>query len=262
MTPFRSTNSLRPILAAVALATAAVAAPAATVHVVFDNPIFSGVPAPAYDAVTITYPALGTGAPRTVSTAAGRFQGTGSNVVGVSPSIFTDSLDDLFMYCYDVYESVGSGWSVDYTINLDGERARTLDFLGAVNAVLHGNQAGEDPYAWLHPTTGAMAAAIQLGIWESKYEATGWSLAGGSFSAGGIDAGTQTWLNTFFAAIDSASSLDGRYAMTLEAAGVQDMITGDPPGSVPEPGIAGLLAAAAGGALWARRRLPRASRAA
>jgi hypothetical protein len=230
------------------------AAPAASVRVVFDNPIFSGVPAPAYDAVTITYPKLGTGEPRTVSTAAGRFQGTGSNVVGVSPSIFTDSLDDLFMYCYDVYEPVGGGWTVDYTINLDGERDRTLDFLGAVNAVLHGSQPGEDPYAWLHPTSGAMAAAIQLGIWESKYEATGWSLDGGTFSARDVDAGTKNWLNTFFAAIDGTASLHGRYVMTLESAGAQDVITGDPPARVPEPGIVGLLALAAGGALWARRR--------
>lgn len=250
MFPFRHS------VGAVALALAAGAAHAATVHVQFDNPIFSGVPAPAYDVVTITYPALGTGAPRSVTTAAGRFQGTATNVVGVSPSIFTDSVDDLFMYCYDVYEAVGSGWSVDYTINLDGETARTLDFLGAVNAVLSQGQATVDPYAWLHPTSGAMAAAVQLGIWESKYEAGSWSLANGAFRATGIDAGTQVHLNSFLAAINGSASLDGRYAMTLEAAGVQDMITGDPPASVPEPGIAGLLALAAGGALWARRRHP------
>jgi PEP-CTERM motif len=248
MFPFRSSMS------ALALALAAGSAQAASVHVQFDNPIFNGVPAPAYDLVAITYPALGTGAPRTVSTAAGRFQGTATNVVGVSPGIFSDSVDDLFMYCYDVYESVGSGWHADYTINFSGPQSRTLDFLGAVNAVLNQGQPVYDTYAWLHPTSGAMAAAVQLGIWESKYESAGWSLADGAFSASGIDAATQGHLSSFLAAIDGSASLEGRYAMTLEAAGVQDMITGDPPADVPEPGMAGLLGLAAAGAFWARRR--------
>ena len=247
-------HAFRLPLAALALTVVSGVAHAAMVHVQFDNPIFNGVPAPSYDAVTITYPAQGTGAPRSVSTAAGRFQGTASNVVGVNPSIFTDSVDDLFMYCYDVYEPVGSGWGVDYTIKLDGEQARTLDFLGAVNAVLNQGKPVYDTYAWLHPTSGAMAAAVQLGIWESKYESGGWDLASGSFLATNIDSTTQVYLNSFLAAIDGASALDGRYAMTLEAAGAQDMITGDPPASVPEPGMPALVAAAATAALWTARR--------
>ncbi len=247
-------HAFRLPLAALALTVVSGVAHAAMVHVQFDNPIFNGVPTPSYDAVTITYPAQGTGAPRSVSTAAGRFQGTASNVVGVNPSIFTDSVDDLFMYCYDVYEPVGSGWGVDYTIKLDGEQARTLDFLGAVNAVLNQGKPVYDTYAWLHPTSGAMAAAVQLGIWESKYESGGWDLASGSFLATNIDSTTQVYLNSFLAAIDGASALDGRYAMTLEAAGAQDMITGDPPASVPEPGMPALVAAAATAALWTARR--------
>ena len=247
-------HAFRLPLAALALTVVSGVAHAAMVHVQFDNPIFNGVPTPSYDAVTITYPAQGTGAPRSVSTAAGRFQGTASNVVGVNPSIFTDSVDDLFMYCYDVYEPVGSGWGVDYTIMLDGEQARTLDFLGAVNAVLNQGKPVYDTYAWLHPTSGAMAAAVQLGIWESKYESGGWDLASGSFLATNIDSTTQVYLNSFLAAIDGASALDGRYAMTLEAAGAQDMITGDPPASVPEPGMPALVAAAATAALWTARR--------
>jgi hypothetical protein len=126
-----------------------------------------------------------------------------------------------------------------------------------VNAVLSQGQANVDPYAWLHPTSGAMAAAVQLGIWESKYEAGGWNLANGSFSATGLDAGTHVHLNSFIASINGSASLDGRYAMTLEAAGVQDMITGDPPASVPEPGMAALLGLAGAGAWVARRRRPR-----
>lgn len=232
------------------LAALALPAPAAYIRVTFDNPIFNGVPAPAYDVVTITYPErTGTGS-RSVTTAAGRFQGTGSNVQGVDPGIFVDSLADLYMYCYDVYEMVGSGWSVDYAINFDGETARTLDFLGAVNAVV----GGGDPFAWLHPTSGAMAAAIQLGIWESKYETGVWSLDGGSFRATGIDTATRQHLNSFMAAVDGSASLDGRYVITFEAAGYQDVITGDPPpGGVPGPATLALSALGLG-LLAARRR--------
>lgn len=239
--------------ATLALGTLIGAASAATVHVRFDNPIFSGVPAPAYDNVTITFPAPVGGGSSTVSTAAGRFQGTGSNVVGVDPAIFVDGLDDLFMYCYDVYEHVGSGWQADYTINFDGESLRTLDFLGAVNAVLNQRRSTNDPYAWLHPLNGFEAAAVQLGIWESKYDSSGWSLGSGSFRAGNVDAGTALELNAYFGAIPSTAALDGRFVMTLEAHGVQDMITGDPPARVPEPGTLA-LAAVAGAALWRRRR--------
>lgn len=232
------------------LAALALPATAAYIRVTFDNPIFNGVPAPAYDVVTITYPdRSGTGS-RSVTTAAGRFQGTGSNVRGVDPSIFVDNLADLYMYCYDVYEMVGSGWSVDYAINFDGETARTLDFLGAVNAVL----GGGDPFAWLRPTSGAMAAAIQLGIWESKYETGPWSLDSGRFFATGIDAATRTQLNRFMAAVDGSASLDGRYVITFEAAGYQDVITGDPPpGGVPLPATLALSALGLG-LLASRRR--------
>ena len=181
-----------------------------------------------------------------MSTAAGRFQGKGSNPVGVGPGIFTDSLDELYMYCYDVYESVGNGWDVDYTINFNGENDRTLDFLGAVNAVL-GNG---DPYAWLHPSSGTMAAAIQLGIWESKYESTdAWDLLGGSFLAQHMKKDTQRFLDSFIAAMGASPSLDGRYVITLEASGAQDMITGDPPAAVPEPGTAALFGVALAGGL-------------
>lgn len=229
------------ILLPAALALAASAAPAASLHVTFDNPIFSGVPAPAYDAVSITYPGQNGGAPRSASVAAGRFQGTGSNLVGVDPSIFVDSLDDLYMYCYDVYQAVGNGWQVDYTVNFDGERPRTLQFLGAVNEVLNAERGSADTFAWLHPSSGAQAAAIQLGIWESRYESdSAWSLAGGAFRASALDAGTATYMSRFFAAVPTAAALDGRYVMTLESGVAQDMITGDPPLPVPVPGTLAL----------------------
>lgn len=226
---------------------------AGTVDIRFDNPIFGSLPAPHHDTVTITYPtAAGS---RSATVAAGRFEGAASNLVGVSPSLFVDSIEQVFMYCYDLLETVSPGQSATFAVKLDGERARTLDFLGAVNAVLNEGQAVQDVYAWLRPGSGFMAAAIQLGIWESKYDEEGWSLGAGSFRATGLETATRDHLTRFFAAIPGAAALDGRYVMTLEAAGIQDMITGDPPAEVPVPGTASLLAAAAAAALaWRRRR--------
>ncbi|MBE0546372.1 MAG: PEP-CTERM sorting domain-containing protein [Rubrivivax sp.] len=161
------------------------------------------------------------------------------------------------MYCYDVYEHIGSGSVVNYTINLAGESARTLDFLGAVNHVLNQNPSTYDPYAWLHPGNGYVAAAIQLGIWESKYEDVNgaWDIADGSFRASELETATKGHLESFFGAIGNTASLDGKYVMTLEAHGAQDMITGDPPPTdVPEPGTLALLGAAVVGLVTTRRR--------
>lgn len=107
-----------------------------------------------------------------------------------------------------------------------------------------------------------MAAAVQLGIWESKYEDVNgaWDIANGSFKASGLETATKTHLDSFFAAINSSASLDGKYVMTLEANGAQDMITGDPPPTdVPEPGTLALLGAAIVGLVTTRRRAGAAS---
>lgn len=237
---------------ALALAGSAALARAGTVDIRFDNPIFGGLSAPHHDVVTITYPTATSS--KTVTVAAGRFQGKASNLVDVSPSLFVDSIDQVFMYCYDLLETVSPGQSATFAVNLDGERARTLDFLGAVNAVLNEGQDQFDVYAWLRPTSGYMAAAIQLGIWESKYDEGDWHIGAGLFKASGLEVETRNHLTSFFAAIPGSASLDGRYVMTLEAPGIQDMITGDPPASVPVPGTASLLAVAAVGLALRRRR--------
>jgi hypothetical protein len=254
-------TSIRPGLTTLALVAAATASHAASVTVTFDSPIFTGMPAPHFDVVKITYPKLiGTGA-QNATVFAGRFQGSASNLVGVDPGVFVDSVNDVFMYCYDVYDSIHGGRVVDYTINFDGETARTLDFLGAVNAMLNAGDPTPDPYAWTHPATAWQAAAIQLGIWESKYD-TGWDIDAGTFKATHLESATRTALAGFFAAIPGAPSIDNRFVMTLEARGAQDMITGDPPPArVPEPRTTALLlAAAAGLAVASRRRRRRTAR--
>jgi len=193
----------------------------------------------------------------------GRFQGTVLGVTGViNASNLVDSADDFWTYCYDLFQYIHNGETVTYTVNYAGPTARTLDFLGAVDYVLNGNSnTWSDPFAWLHPANSHVAAAIQIGIWESLYDTSGWSLDAGLFRASGLEAATLTQYAAFQNAVTSPSvnDLPALFAATIESDTHQDQIIGRvsrvvPQQELPEPSSLALFALAGVFAAVTRRR--------
>lgn len=188
------------------------------------------------------------------NTNAGRFVGHVTAFTGsLTSGSFVDSQANLLAYCYDLLQTLHSGTytAVQYSVN-----AATLDWLGAVNYVLNGNSnTWGDSYAWLHPGDRNVAAAIQVGIWDSLYDGD-FVLTTGNFRASSLEVATQTAYTAFFNALNTANDLPANLAMAFVGNDNQDVITGRRPGGeqLPEPGSLLLLGIAAAVAGWSLRR--------
>lgn len=218
-----------------------------TVTMRYDNPVFNPL---SYDLINLSTDG---GVTTRNGIPAGRFQGTVLSHTGaITDGEFVDSTSDLYLYCYDLFQFIGHGETVTYTIAYSGAQgasARTLNFLGAVNYVLNGNtNTWTDPFAWMHPATTYVAAAVQAGIWESKYDIdANWDFISGTFQMSGLDAGTQTQFDSFRTATlnGAVNDLPLVDTMVLTSETKQDQITGYRRTSqqeLPEPGSAALVA--------------------
>ncbi|MFK7831144.1 MAG: hypothetical protein AB8B57_15325 [Congregibacter sp.] len=243
--------------------------------VAFANPIFGTTGS---DTVKIRY-RDDSGELTSMRTSAGRFTGAVSSD-DFDANIMYEDADNVFLYCVDLFQSVGSGWNVDYevhklseegpnTLSTDAHQrerdfGRTLDFLGALNFTL-ANSYGVDfgQYSWLNPRNSWMSGAIQLGIWESLYEdfspeGASWDIDAGDFSVvgtGGKDINPRgsVFLDEVFSNIEGTNALESKYVLVLTSDTRQDMIVGDPPIGVSAPASATLLLAGLG-VLRRRRR--------
>ncbi|MEP7205311.1 MAG: PEP-CTERM sorting domain-containing protein [Casimicrobiaceae bacterium] len=180
-----------------------------------------------------------------------RYHGIATNPNGVALADLVDGINgSIYTYCYELTQYFTGGSTVTYTLNNAGVTAATLDFLGAVNSVL----GGATPFAWLNPISAYtttpynipavnVAAAIQIGIWETRYD-TAWDLTLGNFTASGLDQPTSDALGLFHTAMATTGSLGAQYVVRLENDSKQDQITGFQRTSsvtVPEPGSLALL---------------------
>jgi hypothetical protein len=236
------------IWAALVAATVSTSALADTVTVNWSSPIIAPTPAD-----TVSW--AGTSAAGSDSAPAGRFHGSITSFSGaITAGQFVDSQSSLLAYCYDLLQFVSDG---PYTINY-AVPGRTLEWLGAVNYVLNGNSnTWVDAYAWLHPADSNIAAAIQIGIWESLYDPSGWSLTAGEITFSGLAGATSTAYASFQTAVENASvnDLPSGLAMLFVSDGNQDVITGRRPDrQLPEPGSLALLGLGAALGAWSRRR--------
>jgi hypothetical protein len=192
---------------------------------------------------------------------AGMFGGSAGNGVDFDLSMLYRSEDRVLAYCVDILNNLltpTTAYRVNAIARTQVERAagvrrdfgRTLRFLGAVNEVA-GLAFGDRN--WLNPGNRWMSGAVQVGIWESLYEAEGaeLSISSGWFEADSLGAAGNTFLDSAFAAMGDTAALDASQVKWLQLEGGQDLLVG----RVPVPGSLALVL----GGLWLMRsrRRPR-----
>jgi hypothetical protein len=186
---------------------------------------------------------------------------------GFNPNVLYRGLQEVLLYCIDLYQHVGGGWRVTYDVHALAEQTgnvvegdddfhpgdrnfdRTLDFLGALNTYLASDYGqAEGDYNWLNPSNRWVSGAIQVGIWETLYESElKLDAASGSFYATHLENEGRDLLTDVFAAVNgdpnafTYASLDHSKVLILTSDSRQDMIVGDPPASVPAPAPAAML---------------------
>jgi len=204
---------------------------------------------------------------------AGMFGGTASNGVNFDETTLFRNANDVLAYCIDILNNLlrkSNTYQVNtieqnsITVDDDDVRrdfGRTLRFLGAVNAYTRDQfdyTAGSEN--WLNPHKNWVSGAIQVGIWESLYEAENASLStsDGWFTAGSLGNKGNQFLDATFdlmASSDAPDALDASRVKWLQIDGGQDLIVD--PVDVPAP--ASLLLVVGGLALLRRRGSQRAN---
>ncbi|MDQ6619065.1 MAG: PEP-CTERM sorting domain-containing protein [Pseudomonadota bacterium] len=194
-----------------------------------------------------------------------RYHGTITSATGIDPASIgtgTGIPEGLFTYCYELTQYFYPSESVTYDVvpGATGINPYTLQFIGAVNS-----QLGTGIYGWLNPTNANMAAAVQLGIWETLYDVGNpFDLSSGvnhgnfylsNIASLGSDPGSVGYyLGLFSGAMSGSSAVPASSVVLLSntsdpnqnGAGAQDQITAvrvPARQTVPEPGtllLAGL----------------------
>lgn len=207
-----------------------------------------------YRATTISYSPAGTDTPdHQQRVAAGMFGGAAVGSEFFDVTTLYRSEDAVLAYCVDILNGLlrrASSYKVnslasDQVVEQNGVRrdfGRTLRFLGAVNQVAREKyDLGFGDQNWLNPNAAWMSGAIQVGIWESLYEAKDATLGTGDgwFAATSLGVKGDRFLAKAFEAMGSSDALDARQVKWLQIENGQDLIV-DPVG-VPAPQPALLL---------------------
>ncbi len=177
---------------------------------------------------------------------AGGFTGTQTDLLFPSPST-------ILFWCFELDQFFGFGGTyTDYAATTVSDPAANLALAELFTEVFGGSAVSA-------PISDATSAAVQLAVWEIRYDtgnASGYHLNNGSFTAtGGL--GAVSTAQTLLDNLGSPGNQPSRYNITLLASpSSQDFITATPrpPFLTPEPSLLSLLGVGLTAMLLAMRR--------